>query len=55
MAPNLDGVDEVDPWLVLKGLRIIYERNVGDTLDSGRRGGRTEGVRSVRKMGRCGR
>lgn len=27
MAPNLEGVDEVDPWLVLKGLRIIYERN----------------------------
>ena len=30
MAPNLEGVDEVDPWLVLKGLRIIYERNVDD-------------------------
>jgi type III pantothenate kinase len=30
MAPNLESVDEVDPWLVLKGLRIIYERNVGD-------------------------
>lgn len=27
MAPNLQGVDEVDPWLVLKGLRIIYDRN----------------------------
>jgi type III pantothenate kinase len=31
MAPNLEGVDEVDPWLVLKGLRIIYERNVSDS------------------------
>ncbi len=27
MAPNLEGVDVIDPWLVLKGLRIIYERN----------------------------
>ena len=27
MAPNVDGIDEVDPWLVLKGLRIIYDRN----------------------------
>jgi type III pantothenate kinase len=27
MAPNLDRVDEVDPWLVLRGLRLIYERN----------------------------
>jgi type III pantothenate kinase len=27
MAPNLERVDEIDPWLVLKGLRIIYERN----------------------------
>jgi type III pantothenate kinase len=30
MAPNLEGVDEIDPWLVLKGLRIIYDRNVAD-------------------------
>ena len=28
MAPSLHGVDELDPWLVLKGLRLIYERNV---------------------------
>jgi type III pantothenate kinase len=27
MEPNLDCIDVVDPWLVLKGLRIIYERN----------------------------
>ncbi len=29
MAPNVDGIDEVDPWLVLKGLHLIYERNLG--------------------------
>ena len=28
MAPNLTGIDVLDPWLVLKGLRIIYSRNV---------------------------
>ena len=28
MAPNLEGIDEVDPWLVLKGLNIIYNRNI---------------------------
>jgi type III pantothenate kinase len=28
MAENLSGVDVLDPWLVLKGLRIIYERNL---------------------------
>ena len=28
MEPNLTCIDVVDPWLVLKGLRIIYERNV---------------------------
>lgn len=27
MAPNLTGVDALDQWLVLKGLRIIYELN----------------------------
>jgi type III pantothenate kinase len=27
MAPNLETVDVIDPWLVLKGLQIIYERN----------------------------
>jgi type III pantothenate kinase len=27
MLPNLSGVDVLDPWLVLKGLRIIFERN----------------------------
>lgn len=27
MEPNLNGIDVIDPWLVLKGLRIIYERN----------------------------
>lgn len=30
MAPNLAGVDVLDPWLVLKGLRIIYDRNADD-------------------------
>ncbi len=28
MEPNLTCIDHLDPWLVLKGLRIIYERNV---------------------------
>lgn len=27
MAPNLVGIDAVDPWLVLHGLRILYDRN----------------------------
>jgi len=27
MAPNLSGIDIVDPWLVLQGLRLIYELN----------------------------
>ena len=27
MEPNLTCINVVDPWLVLKGLRIIYERN----------------------------
>jgi type III pantothenate kinase len=31
MAPNLDGVDEVDPWLVLKGLHLIYGRNAASS------------------------
>ncbi len=27
IAPNLSAVDHVDPWLVLKGLRIVAHRN----------------------------
>jgi type III pantothenate kinase len=27
MAPNLSGIDVVDPWVVLRGLRIIFDRN----------------------------
>jgi type III pantothenate kinase len=30
MAPNLSGIDTVDSWLVLRGLRIIYDRNLED-------------------------
>ena len=30
MAPNLSGIDIVDPWLVLQGLRLIYELNAED-------------------------
>ena len=30
MAPNLNGIDIVDPWLVLHGLRLIYELNAQD-------------------------
>ncbi len=30
MAPNLTGIDFVDPWLVLQGLRLIYELNTQD-------------------------
>jgi type III pantothenate kinase len=29
MAPNLSGIDIVDPWLVLQGLRFIYQLNTG--------------------------
>lgn len=27
MSENVTGIDVVDPWLVLKGLRILFERN----------------------------
>ncbi len=30
MAENLSCIDVLDPWLVLKGLRLIYERNADD-------------------------
>ncbi len=26
-APNLSGIDVVEPWLVLRGLRILYDLN----------------------------
>ena len=29
MAEHLEGVDHVEPWLVLKGLRILVDRNTG--------------------------
>jgi len=28
MAPHIQGIEKVDPWLTLKGLRILYERNL---------------------------
>ena len=27
VAPHCDTVDDVDPWLTLDGLRLIWERN----------------------------
>ena len=29
IVPNCQFVDEVDPWLTLEGLRLVFERNVG--------------------------
>ena len=29
IVPHCQFVDEVDPWLTLEGLRLVFERNVG--------------------------
>jgi type III pantothenate kinase len=33
IVPNCQLVDEVDPWLTLEGLRLVFERNVGPATD----------------------
>jgi type III pantothenate kinase len=33
IVPNCQFVDEVDPWLTLEGLRLVFERNVGPATD----------------------
>ena len=30
ISPHTEVVDHVEPWLTLEGLRIVYERNVGN-------------------------
>lgn len=30
ISPHCELVDHVEPWLTLHGLRVVYERNVGD-------------------------
>jgi type III pantothenate kinase len=34
VVPHCQFVDEVDPWLTLEGLRIVFERNVGPARDA---------------------
>jgi len=29
VVPHCQFVDEIDPWLTLEGLRLVFERNVG--------------------------
>jgi len=31
VVPHCTRVDELDPWLTLEGLRLVFERNVGST------------------------
>lgn len=33
IVPHCQFVDEVDPWLTLEGLRLVFERNVGPADD----------------------
>jgi type III pantothenate kinase len=33
VVPHCQFVDEVDPWLTLEGLRLVFERNVGPAAD----------------------
>ena len=32
IAPHAETIDRIEPWLTLHGLRIVYERNVGDQV-----------------------
>jgi type III pantothenate kinase len=34
IVPHCQFVDEVDPWLTLEGLRLVFERNAGPTDDA---------------------
>lgn len=33
VAPHCSTIDELDPWLTLEGLRLIFERNAGNADD----------------------
>jgi type III pantothenate kinase len=33
VVPHCEQIDEVDPWLTLRGLRLVFERNVGGSDD----------------------
>ena len=34
VVPHCQFVDELDPWLTLEGLRLVFERNVGPAADA---------------------
>jgi type III pantothenate kinase len=34
IVPHCQFVDEVDPWLTIEGLRLVFERNVGPADDA---------------------
>jgi type III pantothenate kinase len=34
IVPHCQFVDELDPWLTLEGLRLVFERNVGPSDDA---------------------
>lgn len=34
VVPHCQFVDEVDPWLTLEGLRLVFERNAGPAADA---------------------
>jgi type III pantothenate kinase len=34
VVPHCQFIDEVDPWLTLEGLRLVFERNAGPAADA---------------------